>query len=206
MIGIPNDTVRRYKNIFREAGLSVRLLEIESLALVRYLLGADDKLTLVVDIGAEATNILVSEKGVLKYNGGTDYGGIYLTQALGRGLGITALRAEELKRRKGLLGKGGELELSTLLVPFLDVIIQECRHVKDVYERRYGRRIEKLFLTGGGAEMPGAEKYFLGEIDLPLAAPPPLCGVKYSSDLEPAVSGLNNRLSVALGLAKKYFA
>lgn len=205
LIGIPNDIVRRYKNILRGAGLHVRLIEIESLALIRSFLGFDDKLTLTVDIGAEATNIVISEKGVLKYNGGTDYGGIHLTQALSRGLGITASRAEELKRKKGLLGRGGELELSTLLIPFLDVIIQECRHVKDVYERRYGRSVEKLFLTGGGANMPGLEKYFSEEINLPLLVPPPLSGVLYPPDLEPALSGLNNYLLVALGIARRYF-
>lgn len=205
LMGVPNEIVRKYKTIFKTADVKIAAFEIESLALVRALAGADNVLTLSVDIGAEATNILVSENGVLKYNGVTDYGGIYITQAVGRSLGVSSMRAEELKRRRGLTGTGGEMELSTLIVPFLDVIIQECRHVVDVCERRYGKRAEKLILTGGGANLLGIEKYFVSQLNLPLGQAPQLSNLVYEPDLEPARKGLDNALLVAIGLAKRYF-
>ncbi|MEK9194243.1 MAG: pilus assembly protein PilM, partial [Patescibacteria group bacterium] len=205
LIGIPNEAIKRYKKIFKEAGLKIIALEIESFSLVRALNRADDVLTLTVDIGAEATNVIVSKNGILKYSSETDYGGIYITQALSRSLGISALRAEELKRRRGLTGRGGEMELSTLLIPFLDVIIQECRHVKDVYERQYGEKIEKLHLTGGGANLLGIERYFGSQINLPLASLATLGGVDYESNLEPVMKNLTNELLISIGLARRYF-
>jgi type IV pilus assembly protein PilM len=205
LMAIPNEVIRKYRTIFKAVGVAVTALEIESLALVRALRGSDNKLTLSVDIGAEATSIVISENGIVKYQSSTDYGGIYLTQALSRSLGISLSRAEELKRRRGLLGAGGEMELSTLLTPFLDVIIQECRHVKDVYERRYGKTVTKLCLVGGGANLPGIEKYFSEEIGLPILTPPIFSGLSYDPNLEPAVKTLSNALLPAIGLAKRYF-
>ncbi|MCP6720197.1 MAG: type IV pilus assembly protein PilM [Patescibacteria group bacterium] len=204
LIGVPNEIIKKYKNIFKAADLRLITLEVENLSLVRTL-GSLDAVTMVVDIGAESTNTIITEKGVLKHSSQTDYGGIHLTQALSKSLGISTLRAEELKRRRGLLGSGGESELSTLILPFLDVIIQEVKYARDSYERRYSKKVEKLILVGGGANLLGIEKYFGNQMDLVITAPPTFANLEYNPELEPAVKGLARQLPVALGLAKKYF-
>lgn len=204
IIGISNTVIKKYKNIFKNAGLRLVALEIESLALVRAL-GNLDVPTLVVDIGAENTSIIVTEKGLLKHAAQADYGGIHLTQAISKSLGITVRRAEELKRRRGLLGSQGESELSTLILPFLDVIIQETRYARDFFERRYGQKVQKLMLVGGGANLLGIEKYFGNQIDLPILSPTTFSDLIYDEKLELSVKYLKNELPVAIGLAKRYF-
>ena len=206
LVGIPNDIIKRYKNIFSQLGLRLVFMEIEGLALARALTGqSDNAVTLVADIGAESTNIVVVQNGVLKHVAQTDYGGGYLTQALARGLGLSNSRAEELKRRRGLLGSGAEFELSTLITPFLDVIIQEVRHAQDTFERHYGKKIEKIVLAGGSAKLLGIDKYINAQVNLPVFAGTIFQGVQYPLDVEPAIKGLNSDLAVAVGLAKKYF-
>ncbi len=205
LIGVPNEIIKKYKYIFGVLGLKIAALEIESMALVRALFSKDDATALIVDIGAESTNVAVAEKGVLKYHSQTDYGGIYLTQALSRGLGINNLRAEEIKRRKGLLGTGGEFELSTLILPFLDVILQEIRYVKDTYERRFQKKVNRLLLAGGGAKLLGIEQYFSEQLGLPFMSSTALNEIEHPLQLEPMVNGLNGSLAVAVGLAKRYF-
>ncbi len=206
LVGIPHDILRRYKNIFSQAGLRLVFMEIEGLALVRALAGlSGNAVTLVADIGAESTNIVVAQNGILKHVVQSDYGGGYLTQALARGLGLSNSRAEELKRRKGLLASGAEFELSTLITPFLDVIIQETRHAQDVFERRYNKKIEKIILVGGGAKLLGIDKYVSAQVNLPVSLGTIFQGTQYPLDIEPAIKGLNSDLTVAVGLAKKYF-
>lgn len=206
LVGIPNEIIKKYKTIFSHLGLRLAALEIESFALVRALSGKKDEgVNLIVDFGTESTNIVIAENGVLKYNGETDYGGIYLTQALSRGLGITAPRAEELKRKKGLLAVGGELELSTLILPFLDVILQEVRHIKDTYERRFAKKIGKAILVGGGAKLLGLTEYFKSQLDMPVVPAGTLNEIQHPVILEPAIGGLNDDLAVAVGLAEKHF-
>ncbi len=204
LIGIPNEIIKKYKKIFKAAELRLATLEIESLSLVRAL-GKLDAVTMVVDIGAESTNMIVTEKGVLKHSSQTDYGGIHLTKSLSKSLGVSALRAEELKRRRGLLGSGGESELSTLIIPFLDVIIQEARFARGSYERRYSKKVEKLILVGGGANLLGIEKYFGNEIGLTVTAPLTFANFEYNPEIEPAIRGLTRQLSIAVGLAKRHF-
>ena len=204
LIGVPKELIARYKTLCHEVGLKIQALEIETLALVRALQSLD--LVLIVDVGGQSSNIAISDKGILKYNSQSDYGGFYLTQALSRSLGISAHRAEELKRRRGLLGSGGELELSTLMPPFIDVIIQDVKHAMDMYERRYGSRPEKLLLTGGGANLLGIEKYIVSQMGLKLVSPQLFGSLDYPPGLEPTLKSLTNSLSVAVGLAKRYYS
>ena len=203
LTAIPNDLLTKYKNIFRAVGLTLSAVEIESQALIRAFTKPTDPITAIIDIGAASSSIAIAEKGILRYVGQTDYGGVSLTRSLSRTLDISATRAEELKRRRGLKGTGGEYELSTSLMPFLDVIIEECERVRGVYERTYGKKVEQVILTGGGAELPGVKSYFEDQIKLNFFDPQTLNYFKYPAELAPAAKSLNNQLSVALGLTLK---
>jgi len=198
--------LKKYKEIFREAGLSLAAIEVESQSLARVLTRPTDPVTAIVDIGAESSAISVVEKGSVRYVGQTDFGGLALTQAMSRTLDISGYRAEELKRRRGLKGTGGEYELSTSLMPFLDVIIQECERVRKLYEQTYGKKVERMTLTGGGANLQGIEEYFGSQVDLKFFGPETLNYFKYPAELAPAARSLNNDFSVALGLALKAYS
>lgn len=206
VVGMAKSTIQKYKAIFKAAGLRLTALEFDGFALTRSLIDASDSDTMIVDIGGEETELFVSAKGTLEYSGGTDYSGIHLTQSLARSLGITALRAEELKRRRGLLSEGPESELSTLTIPFLDVIIQEVNHVRDVFKRRYGRDVTRIMLAGGGADLIGVGRYFSKQTGLVETHPNVFRKVSYDLRLEPALRQLNNELALAIGLAERYFA
>lgn len=207
LIAVPKDILERYKNICKGAKLKLVALEVEAFSLYRALMKFfTNAPTLVIDMGALTTNFLVADNGGLKYIGQTEYSGAYLTHSLSKNLGISAFRAEELKRRRGLTAEGADSELSTLLLPFLDVIIQEARHAKDVYERRYGKKVEKLMLAGGGANLSGAEKYFVKQLGLALAHHSALLDTEYPAEIESIVKSLNNQLAISFGLAKRYFS
>lgn len=205
LIGVPKELLARYRNIFKK--LPVRLMdtELESIAAVRALGSIEDKMRMYVDIGAEYTNVLFADKGGWTFNGQIDYGGIYLTQSVAHGLGITASRAESLKRRRGLLGTGGEFELSTLLVPFLDVIIQEVKRLGRGYEARYGAKVEEVVLIGGGANLLGIEKYMGLQIGIPIVSPQPFAHIQIPPAANDYKKELSKEFSVAIGLAEKYF-
>ncbi len=206
LIAIPEAIIHSYKTVFHDAGLNLTALEVDGLALARVLFPTESPSTLLIDLGAETTNMFVVGRSTIQYASETDYGGIYLTQAIGRSLGITPMRAEELKRRKGLLKGGAESELSTLTLPYLDVILQEVSHVREVYERRYSKKVERIMLVGGAANLLGVEKYFSAETGLPAISPNALRGMEYDLRLEPVLRELQNELPVAIGLAKRYFA
>lgn len=203
---IPNELILKYKKIFNAADLTLMAIEMEAHALVRALIKSETPPTLIFDIGAESSQFIVAENGILKYTGQSDYAGVSLTQSVARSLGISAFRAEELKCRRGLLGHGGEYELSTALLPFLDVIIQEGGRVRADYERIYGRKIERFLLAGQTANLPGIGKYFAEQLALIESQPLLFTDIKYPAELEPVVRDLSRTLPIAVGLALKGFS
>jgi type IV pilus assembly protein PilM len=205
LTAIPNDFIEKYKNIFHFAGLSLSAIESETFSVARVLAKSTMPTVAILDIGAESSFISIVSEGRVRYVGQTDYGGLALTQALARTLNISSFRAEELKRRRGLIGTGGEYELSTSLMPFLDVIIQECERVIRTYESSYKKEVKSIILTGGGANLPGVHKYVSEQIKLPVEQSQALSRFKYKTELEPILKDLNNELAVALGVALKAY-
>ena len=205
LTGVPNEIIQKYRKIFRTAGLHLGALEVEGLALARSLRTLRGP-SILLDIGAESTNITILENGVVRHGSQFDRGGLYVTQALGKSLGISTMRAEELKCRRGLQGAGGEAELSTLIGPFLNVILQEVRYALTFYERRYAKKVVNVVLLGGGALMLGIDKYVGTQLGLPVVSPPTFHDVQYDASLQPTISGLASELAGAVGLAKKYYS
>lgn len=204
LIGAPKKIIESYERIFKQAGIRLVALELDVIALVRAFSDFDIP-TLVIDIGALSTNIAVTEAGVVKHSGQTDYSGVHITRAVSQSLDLSMQRAEELKKKRGLLGDGGETELSELILPFLDVIIQEVVYVKSLYERRYGKKIGQFVLTGGGANLLGIENYFSKQLNLQSVPSTVFVDIDYPPQIEPVSARLKNELATALGLGRKYF-
>jgi type IV pilus assembly protein PilM len=205
LVSVPNEHIEKYQKIFKLAGLQLRALEIEGISLSRVLTTGDPTLSLIVDIGARSTAIMVAKNGLLKYSAQTDYAGGSLTQAVASGLRINTHRAEELKKRKGLLGTEGEQEIATLMVTFLDVILGEVQRVRSNYEKDYGEKIERIILSGGGANLLGIEKYLSDSTMLPVVKGNPFNKVSYPTGLTPFVKEMSGPFSVSLGLGIKEF-
>ncbi len=205
LTAIPNELLETYKAIFKHAGLHLTAIEIEGQALIRTMYRSDSTPALLVDLGAESTQFAVVEGGHIKQVGQSDYGGASLTHALARSLDVSPWRAEELKKRRGLQGFGGETELSTSLEPFLDVIIQEADRVRGIFEQATTRKIEKIYLTGGGANLPGMEEHMAQQTGLKISPLRPFSQVRYPTEYEPIMKELSNTFALAAGLALKAF-
>ncbi|MFH0806238.1 MAG: type IV pilus assembly protein PilM [Candidatus Brennerbacteria bacterium] len=205
LVAVPNEIVKTYRELFHAAGLTLSALEVEHTALARAITSPSSRHTMLVDIGAESTSIIVTEGTTVRAVGQADYGAVTLTQALARNLGVSETRAEELKKRRGLMVGEGEYELSTSLLPFLDVIIRECERVRASYERTFAHPIERFTLVGGGANLLGIERYFAEALGISHEPARPFSKVRYDAGLEPAMRTLNHDLAVATGLALKVY-
>ncbi len=205
MVSVPNETINTYQTIFKRAGLSLKMLEIEGMSLARALSDKGRGNTLVIDIGALSTLITVVSNGSLKYSTQTDFAGSSLTQALIKGLGISSKRAEILKKQRGLSGMAGEYGLSTLMQPFLDVIINEAKRVCDIFEKKYNQKIEQVLLTGGGAGLNGIEGYITRGLELQATKGSGLEKIKFPAIIAPVSGWVGSRFAVALGAGLKIF-
>ncbi len=204
LISVPQEQIKKYQSMFASAGLTLRALEIESLSMTR-ILGSDPTPTLVVDIGSRSTSSIFLENGGLMWATQSDYGGASLTQALASSLSINPLRAEELKKERGVLGTGPSYELSTIMLPFLDVILNEVKKAQFLYGQQFpsARKSERVVLAGGGANLLGIENYVERSIGLPTVKIAPFTRFAYPPEMEPLIPELNAVLPLALGLGMK---
>ncbi len=207
LISVPQEQIKKYQRIFNAAGLRLHALEIESLSVARMFSG-DPTPTIIVDIGSRSTNIIFMEKGVLAWSSQSDASAASLTQALATSLGINPLRAEQLKKDRGISGTGANYELSTIMLPFLDAILNEVKKAKYIYHQQFptGQEAQRIVLTGGGANLLGIDKYFEKEFGIPVVRATPFSRFEYPQEILPFVSELNPLMNVALGLAMKEFS
>lgn len=200
LISTPLELIQKYKKIFELAGLKLVALEIESLSLARSLMGNNPAATLIADIGAHSTNIAVFDQGFLKTNNFSDLAGLSLTQAIARGLNISMPRAEELKKQRGLKVSPAEAELSTLPLPMLDAIMREVKRSADNFEKSQRRKIERIILAGGGANLLGIDDYFNKQLGLPTIVGNSFSVLNYPQEVGLLAKELGPEMAVAVGL------
>jgi type IV pilus assembly protein PilM len=207
LISVPQEQIRKYQQIFRDAGLNLKALEIEGLSLVRALSAGDPTPTLIMDIGSRSTAAIIADHGILRFSMQSDFAGASITQSIASSLQINPLRAEEMKRERGMLGGGPTAELSTVMLPMLDAIINEVRRALHAYENQFygARSIERIVLSGGGANLFGIQQYIGEVMGVPAVKAEPLHRFAYDGAIEPLVGELNPLLSVSLGLALREF-
>jgi type IV pilus assembly protein PilM len=205
LISIPNDQLQEFQNIFKAAGLRLKAVELEGMSLAKSLTDRSQELSLIMDIGSRSTGFAVAKNGFLKFSGQTDFSGGSLTQAISNGLAISERRAEDLKRQRGILGSLSERELSTLIQPLLDVIISEGKRVAQNYETNFGEKIQRVILSGGGANMAGIEKYVTDQFKVPAVKADPFANVRHPESLNPILKEIGPLLSVAIGSGLKSF-
>jgi len=203
LISIPNAVVRSTQSIFSYAGLSLEGLEIEGVGLARALSASKKDPVLIVDIGSRSTSIAIAQEGYLKFAGQTDFAGGSLTQVIANALSLSTRRAEDLKRRRGLLGDSPEQQLSTIIEPIIDVIINESVRAKQNYESTYGSKVKEVVVSGGGANLPGLSKYMSSALNMPVSKAQPFGAVGHLPDMNPFINELGPLFSVAIGLALK---
>ncbi|MCX6788681.1 MAG: type IV pilus assembly protein PilM [Candidatus Jorgensenbacteria bacterium] len=202
---VPLATIESMRSIFKKAGLKLAALEVENKSIARSLTSSSNPITQIIDIGSESTSIFIVDGGVVKRVAQIDNGGASLTRSLARTLDISAFRSENLKRRKGLLGSGGEYEISRALIPFIDIILNECTRIRVEYENNTNKKVQDVLITGGGANLLGIEDYVKKVTGLQIKSGDALKLFEMDVNAEPMRKSLSRSLSVASGLALQFF-
>lgn len=201
LVAVPQDTIVKYQRIAELAGLSLKILEIETIAAARALVGPDPSTLLLVDIGSRATVISVVDEGYVRITRSIDTAGGDLTQVIANGLNVSPIRAEMLKKSRGLLAGTGEENLAALMTPLLDVIISEIQKLGALYTERTKREVKKVILTGGSSNIPGLADYFGKELQKEVAIGNTFSQLQYPPALSPILNTISSTFAVAVGLA-----
>lgn len=207
-VAVPNKTINNYINVIKAAGLTPVAVEPEMFAITRTVL-ANYPITngILVDIGANTTNVGVITNSQLAAAQNIAFGGDEIIQIIKQGLNMTTTQADEYQRDKGLNTLLNDEKLSSMLKPVLNQFTTELLRILDFVRKTAGvyPDINNMFLSGGGAKIKGLPE-ILGK-SFELKKQPTILNPFEKIGVPNAVSYLKKQpypeFAVAVGLALK---
>ena len=203
LIGAPKNLIKSYAYTFRSLRLNLISLETEVFGLVRSLIGNDQSTTMIVQIGANSTNLFVIDKGIPLLSRSIDVGGLAMTRAISKSLNISLEKAEQFKYDAVSNEQGSDL--SKPIVDAIGPIINETKYVLSAFSSKENQEIEKIILTGGSSLLQGLAGYFSGILEKNVVVGDPWFRIAYPAELKPVLEQIGPRMSVAIGLAMREF-
>lgn len=204
---LPNSVVEEYLDIFTETGITPKAFEFESQAMARAIIPRGDNGTfLVIDIGKMITDIFVSANGVVQFSASLDIGGHYMTQAIEKALDVSYEEAEGLKIKYGLTGGEESATVHAALLPVMvDLRTRLMRHYsywQTHHSEKIGGNIERIFITGGGANLKGIMEYLSLGLDVKVVVANPWVNIASFEDYIPPITlSESHGYTAAIGLA-----
>jgi type IV pilus assembly protein PilM len=131
---------------------------------------AFDQPTVLVDFGADATDIAVYDR-TLFVNNTVQGGSNTMINSIARSLGLYREAAFRIKNEEGLKLSGHLRDIGQAVKPTLDNLLREVHKIVRYYDDRVavgGRKISHAIMTGGGANMPGLSDYLAKELGIPV--------------------------------------
>ncbi|MBP6883978.1 MAG: type IV pilus assembly protein PilM [Candidatus Pacebacteria bacterium] len=201
VIALQNDAVSKYRTIVSQAELSASFFEIEIFSSIRSNFEHELSLVLLMDFGASRTKLTLVEFGMVKSYHTVNRGGADITSSISKSLGIPFFEAEKMKKEFGLFENPKESTLSDIIKTHLDYIFSETNNVLLGYEKKYGRTISKVIISGGGSLLKGlkevADNNFRSETEIGH----PFEKVGAPAFLDKVLEATGPEFAVALGLA-----
>lgn len=193
--------------IAEAAGLAAGVMDIESYAarsaLMRAVAPRRDQITALFQIGAHATHVSVLLNGEAVYEREQPFGGNQLTQDIVRAYGMPFEEAETRKKAGDL----PENYSADLLAPFLEnAALEITRAIQFFYTSTPYTRIDKLYLAGGCALLPGLLDVVTGRTRIAGSLVTPFEGMQFGPGVrENQLRQEGPAYLVACGLALRRF-
>jgi type IV pilus assembly protein PilM len=148
-------------------------------AFIGFGLQEEGRTCLLVDIGATNTDIAVVNGKDLYFARSIGRGADEFTEALSEALGVGFPEAERIKAAEGVIARTGwasdrEKMISDALTGAADRLYATLNSSVGFAQKQLklqNLKIEKVFLFGGGSNLPGLDQHLAGSFGLEVAAP-----------------------------------
>ena len=195
-VACPNNLIERTLSIVKGAGLQPIHLDVGPFALWNALLSWDqfkkEQTVALVDLGAEKTGIHFFKDGILQFSREVTPSGADITRAIMEGIeaekepNLLYERAEKIKEEMGIpseadqevlrqaqddLGQAEDINLSKipfLVRPVFERMATEIGRSIDYYKNQFNEPIDRVLLTGGGANLKNIASYLASELHYPI--------------------------------------
>ncbi len=198
---ISKDSVREYQDIAVKLNLPVDAFEIETFSSIRSVMPNDLSATAILDIGAGSSKLAIVDYGIVRLSHTIPKGSQDITFAISSSLSLPFAKAEEIKRRLGLVGDVEKGDLVEMISPTVEYIFAEASKTMVKYQRENKRSINKVVLIGGGAMLKGILEVARGIVGVPVVIGLPFDKVEAPAFLTNVLKEAGPEFAVAVGLA-----
>lgn len=199
LVAIHNEILANYNTIVQLSELSTDFFEIEIFSTIRSVLDQSVAPQMIVDIGAATTKVYIVELGIVRVSHIINRGSQDVTLGVAKSLNLSFAKAEELKRKEGLLKGTGDVREIALLT--LDYIFSEANRVLLNYQKKNRKNIGRVVLTGGGSVMKGIHELADSHLETETILGDPFSKVSAPAFLGDVLKETGSEFSVAVGLA-----
>ncbi len=180
LVGVKKETVDIHLDILKKAGIIPQILDVNALALFNiFEFSHPQELEdiAVVEMGHSTTCLLILEGECPFLVRNLNFGGLHITRAIAEKLGVDYSRANQLKEEHGLRieqpkGEGVSsdtaAEISDQIKKCMRDLINEILHSLDYYSSQKGKKIKKIFISGGSAYLNNVSGFLSGALGLPV--------------------------------------
>ncbi|MDL1957783.1 MAG: pilus assembly protein PilM [Deltaproteobacteria bacterium] len=206
LVAAKREIVDEYAVLIQEVGLSPAVVDVDAFALGNALEGAFGLLTepiVLVDIGAQKTNVNIILQGASLFARDMAFGGAQLTEAIQEATGLEYLDAERIKIA-GSEDMAIMKEVTPVCKELCGVWAEELKKAMDFYKANSSTEgyPTQLYASGGSASLKGLDRLFDDIIGLPVKIFNPLHGFTIDHDIEPEyISSVAPQMAIATGLA-----
>lgn len=215
VVASPKELVYHQFEMVQGAGFKLLNVETNALAsfyaLKRAARWERSERILILDVGFRCSNLSIVTDDQLRFNRIIPIAGERFTKEIQNHLGINFDEAERLKMKHGLTGgREGETEsqsVSQILFNEVDKLISEVeRSFQFAFSKEAGeegRKIDGMYLIGGGARLKGFRQYLEKRWEAPVREADIWEGLSFDErDIEPDfLSEVRDLSSAAIGLA-----
>lgn len=199
VVAIHNETIAKYQDIVKKAGLDAGFFEIEIFSTMRAVVDEALSPVMIMDMGAASTKLYIVERGVIRASHTINRGSQDITLTISKSLGLPLIRSEVMKREKG--ADGTDKTLTEIIVLTLDYIFAEANRTLLAFEKRYNKTVSKIILVGGGASLKGLPELAKANFKTNANAGDPFNKLAAPAFLEKILKETGPEFAVAIGIA-----
>jgi len=198
---IHNEALSRFQQVVKDANFSADFFEIEMFSNVRSCVGSRRETIALVDLGASKTKVSIVSRGVIQDFHIINRGSQDITRVLSTGLNISLAKAEEFKKKFGMMENEEYPESKSIISGSLEYVMSETNAIILAYEKKYNQSIDTVMVTGGGASLAGIVEYMQTKLPSTVIKSSPFSQVKVPVFLESVLEEIGSDFGVAIGLA-----
>lgn len=196
IVAIKADALDEINSAVNDAGLTTLEVDVSPMAIYNSFIasyGKPEETTLLIDIGAKTSN-LIYMMGDLFFTRSIAIGGSTITSTIAKEYGISYPEAEEQKIANGLVALGGghteqldeaHAALAMVIRNALSRLPAEIARTTNYYRSQHGGSApKKIFIAGGGANLPYTLEFFREKLNLPVKFFYPMHNLAIGKDVD----------------------